>query len=69
MPEREKVIRSPLRKLLLAVQQVSRLSLEVARKYVEDAGPLLAAAISFFTLLSVIPLVLLGIWGLGQFLS
>lgn len=57
------------RRLLGGFRQLGRLSLEVARKYVEDAGPLLAAAISFFTLLSVIPLVLLGIWALGQFLS
>jgi membrane protein len=41
----------------------------VARKYAEDRGPLIAAAVSFFALLSLIPLVLLGVWGLGQFLS
>lgn len=69
MPEREKVVRSPRRKLFLAVRQVWQLALEAARKYAEDGGPVIAAAISFFALLSVIPLVLLGVWGLGHFLS
>jgi membrane protein len=45
------------------------LIVEIARKYSEDRGPLIAAAVSFFALLSLIPLVLLGVWGLGQFLS
>jgi membrane protein len=46
-----------------------RIAVEVFRKYAQDGGPLIAAAISFFALLSIIPLVLLGVWGLGQFLS
>jgi membrane protein len=53
----------------LAVRRVGRLVVEVGRKYSEDRGPLIAAAVSFFALLSLIPLVLLGVWGLGQFLS
>src|SRR5437016_65422 len=53
----------------LSVRHVGRLIVEVARKYAEDRGPLIAAAVSFFALLSLIPLVLLGVWGLGQFLS
>jgi membrane protein len=53
----------------LAVRHVGRLIVEVACKYSEDRGPLIAAAVSFFALLSLIPLVLLGVWGLGQFLS
>src|SRR5205814_3714070 len=52
-----------------AARQIGRLVVEVARKYTEDRGPLIAAAVSFFALLSLIPLVLLGVWGLGQFLS
>src|SRR5713226_8826675 len=56
-------------KLTRAARQVWRLVVEVARKYTEDRGPLIAAAVSFFALLSLIPLVLLGVWGLGQFLS
>jgi membrane protein len=69
MPERDKVSRSPLGRIDFAARHVWRLVLEVGRKYSEDRGPLIAAAISFFGLLSMIPLVLLGIWGLGHFLS
>jgi membrane protein len=56
-------------KLELAARRVWRVGAEVARKYLEDGGPLIAAAISFFALLSLIPLILLGVWGLGHFLS
>jgi membrane protein len=56
-------------KLALAARRVGRVGVEVGRKYLEDGGPLIAAAISFFGLLSVIPLVLFGVWGLGHFLS
>src|SRR5258708_5084602 len=59
----------PPRRREVAVQHIGRLVMEVARKYSEDRGPLIAAAVSFFALLSLIPLVLLGVWGLGQFLS
>jgi membrane protein len=52
-----------------AARRVWRVGWETVRKYEEDGGPLIAAALSFFTLLSVIPLVLLGVWGLGHFLS
>jgi membrane protein len=69
MPERAKVNRSPSRQIALAARHGWHLTLEVARKYAEDGGPLIAAAISFFALLSMIPLVLLGIWALGHFLS
>jgi membrane protein len=69
MPEREKVVKSSRRKIFLAVRDLGQLSLEVARKYGEDGGPVIAAAISFFALLSVIPLILLGVWALGHFLS
>jgi membrane protein len=67
--EREKVSRPPLGRIARAARHVWRLVIEVGRKYSEDRGPLIAAAISFFGLLSMIPLVLLGVWALGHFLS
>src|SRR3954469_3401955 len=69
MGGRAKRRKPELRRSNLSVRQVGRLVVEVARKYTEDRGPLIAAAVSFFALLSLIPLVLLGVWGLGQFLS
>jgi YihY family inner membrane protein len=69
MPKREKVVRSQLPKLLLAARHGRRVVVQVVRKYSQDRGPLIAAAVSFFALLSIIPLVLLGVWGLGHFLS
>lgn len=52
-----------------AARRLWRIGAEVTRKYGEDGGPLIAAAISFFVVLSFIPLLLLAIWGLGRFLS
>src|SRR5687768_6687998 len=49
--------------------RVWRIGVEVEKKYSEDGGPLIAAAISFFVILSLIPLLLLAVWGLGRFLS
>jgi membrane protein len=55
--------------LSLAARRVWRIGREVEKKYSEDGGPLIAAAISFFVILSLIPLLLLAVWGLGRFLS
>jgi membrane protein len=55
--------------LTLTARRVWRIGVEVLRKYEEDGGPLVAAAISFFGILSIIPLALMGVWGLGQFVS
>jgi membrane protein len=52
-----------------AAGRIWRIGVEVEKKYAEDGGPLIAAAISFFVVLSFIPLLLLAIWGLGRFLS
>src|SRR5947208_3207605 len=54
-----------LAELTRSLRHLWRILVEVARKYGEDRGPLIAAAISFFALLSLVPLALLGVWGLG----
>src|SRR5437762_4895744 len=69
MPERSKADQPQPGKIGRAARHVWCLVVELTRKYAEDRGPLIAAAVSFFALLSLIPLVLLGVWGLGQFLS
>ncbi len=69
MPERSKADQPQPGKIGRAARHVWRLVVELTRKYAEDRGPLIAAAVSFFALLSIIPLVLLGVWGLGHFLS
>ena len=69
MTTRKAVRAESLGALTHAARRVWRIGVEVTRKYGEDGGPLIAAAISFFALLSLIPLVLLGVWGLGRFLS
>lgn len=56
-------------RLKRAARHIWRVAVEVFRKYTQDGGPLIAAAVSFFALLSLIPLALLGVWGLGLFLS
>ncbi|MDH7568966.1 MAG: YihY/virulence factor BrkB family protein [Armatimonadota bacterium] len=42
---------------------------EVRRRYMDDNGPLMAAAISFYVLLSLVPLLLVGLSVLGQVLG
>ena len=69
MPERSKADQPQPGKIGRAARHVWCLVVELTRKYAEDRGPLIAAAVSFFALLSIIPLVLLGVWGLGHFLS
>jgi membrane protein len=55
--------------LTWAARRLWRIVTEVNKKYAEDGGPLIAAAISFFVILSLIPLLLLAVWGLGRVLS
>jgi len=42
---------------------------EVFRRFGEDNGPLIAAALSFFTLVSFVPILLVAVSGLGYFMK
>jgi membrane protein len=42
---------------------------EVIRRFGEDEGSQVAAALSFFTLVSLVPMLLVGVWALGNFLD
>src|SRR5438034_282007 len=60
MPERSKADQPQPGKIGRAARHVWCLVVELTRKYAEDRGPLIAAAVSFFALLSIIPILLPG---------